>query len=236
MLRIPSLTNIILLKYSISQLYDIYRQTGLVDIEREIGRRLSMYDVLTIEFLYNIHIRNQQDKLLQSVYVRDGFINALRTVPWKIGIIYNYRKSFFEFNNMEIILGKSRALKTNDNKYFHPTWLDANRTGLILREVVSRNIPISNGRTSRHVSDDLDSTIRNILINNLNVGLSLCMFPPQTNSFDQPLPYGEKKEMWPCILSANYQLIGGNPLLMQDFNVTVTHTDDYQKLLVLLNR
>ena len=227
-----SLTEIILRSYSISQLYKTYSDTGIVDIEREIERRLSLYDVPTIEFLFSLP---KSDQLLKSPYIKNGLKSALSMVPWKIGVVYNYRSAQFDFANLEILLGKSRAYQTSAG-YYKPTWLEANRTGLIYREFVSRNSSIYNGRISKYVTPDLDSVVRQILINNNSVGLSICLYPPQTNSFNNPLPGGEHKEMWPCSLSLNnisYALTAGPGPVMQDFNVTVSKTPDYLKLISL---
>lgn len=232
-----SLSEIILRSYSISQLYDAYRSTGIIDIEREMEHRLSLYDVPTIKFLFSLKLKNNQEKLLDSPYIRNGLKSALRMVPWSIGVVYNYRSAQFDFNNLEIILGKSRAYRMANGQYFKPTWLEANRTGLIYREFVSRNSSIYNGRISKYVSPELDATVRQILVNHNNVGLTVCLYPPQANSFDNPLPRGENKEMWPCSLSVNnvsYPLAGAGQV-MQDFNVIVSKTEDYLKLLSLLS-
>jgi hypothetical protein len=229
-----SLTNLILRKMSIQQLFEIYYTNELLDIEEEVGRRLSSYDVKTIDFLYS----NPRIKWLESSFVRNGILNAMKVVPWRIGVIYNYQDESFRLDNLLIVLG-NQNYQTSKGMKFIPTWLDSRSSKLVLREVVSQNLKTL--KNSVITSDTaLDSQIRNVLINNNSVIIGVCTFIPANQSYDQKLPGGELKTMYPCTISSgNFQHNLVNipipPVNVLNYNVNITKSEDYQKLLNLIN-
>lgn len=233
-----SLSEIILKEMSIEELYKSYLRRSLIDIEKEIERRLNINDILTIDFLFNnknILVNNW----LQSYYIKRGILNSLYNIPWKIGIIYNYTDESYRYNNISVILGDENYKNKNGQK-FTPTWLESNKSKLVLREVVSSNFSIKNVNTTvRTIDPNLDIAIRNTLINNDSIKLTICLFIAQPGqsfqTYDQPLPDGETKTMYPCYISSenfghglmNLPLV---PVNASNYIVNVTKSETYLKL------
>lgn len=227
-----NLTNLILFNTSIQELYNMFQRTGITDIEREVGRRLSNCDFETINFIYN----NRLDSWLNSVYVRLGIESAFQCLPWRISVIYNYTDESYRINNINVILGEEFS-KTNIGKRFVSTWEESSRSGLTMREIVSKNSKIVNAKISiRTIDTDLDNVIRQTLINSNSVTISICLFVPAINqSYERNLR--EFKTMYPCNISSsiiNHPLItlpaGANLL---NYNVKITKSEIFQKLLNL---
>jgi len=232
-----TLTSIILNRMSIEELYKLYSQKAIIDIEREIERRLYLSDLPTINFLFNN--RYSIDSWLKSVYIRQGISNALFNIPWKIGVIYNYTDESYQVNNISVILGDENY-KTKKGKRFISTWLESNKSRLVLREVTSLNHNVINPNTTLRITDpNLDNAIRQALMNNDMITLTVCMFiaPPGTSfrTYDETLPAGEAKAMYPCHISAegfDHALINlpPGPINALDYVVNITKSEKYSKL------
>lgn len=229
-----TLSDVILYNRTMQELYNLYLRTGIIDIEREIGRRLSTCDVTTLDFIH-LNKDRLENTWLKSVYVKQGIETAFSCVPWKIGVVYNYTDESYRVNNISVFLGE-QSYKVNNRK-FAPTWSESNRTKLTLREIVSSNSKIINNNISlRTASPELDATIRQTLINSDMVTISICLFVPATNqSYDQSLK--EAKTMYPCNISSgdfSHPLIVLPPgVNLLDYNVLITKSENYLKLLDL---
>ncbi|GAH11423.1 unnamed protein product, partial [marine sediment metagenome] len=105
-----SLSKIILSKQTIEDLYKMNLQSQNDDIEREIKHRLISCDpelsIPVINFLYTY----RNDKVIKeqwftSIYIIEGLRDAIDCIPWKIGVIYDYRDQTYRINNVSIIVG-----------------------------------------------------------------------------------------------------------------------------------
>lgn len=234
-----SLSGIILKDMSIEELCEAYlRGLSLIDIEKEIEKRLNINDILTIDYLFSIkHIL--AGTLLQSPYIKRGISNLLYNIPWKIGIIYNYTDQSYRYNNISVILGDVNYKNKNDRKFIS-TWLESNKSKLVLREVVSLNSEINNVNTTvRTIDPNLDISIRTILMNNDTINLTICLSVAQPGqsfqTYDQLLPEGETKTMYPCYISSEnfgHRLINlpPGPVDSLTYIVNVTKSETYLKL------
>lgn len=223
-----NLTEIILNDQDIETLYDWAHRLNLTDIEREIQNRLTSCDPNIynpiIDFLYN----NRGDSIvagwINSSYVQQGLISHLDCIPWKIGVVYDYRTESFSFNNIGIILGNRRWIRDKKGKIFKPSWLHSSKSGLVMRELVSLNThPIKH--ISRVVNVSLDHTIRRLLLNNNNVVVTLCS--GNGKSYDTLLPNNEIRELYPC----NVGISGAN-----SYNVPVERSEDVLKVFELIKQ
>lgn len=244
--KIPTLTYNILSQQSIENLYLMYKSKNIIDIEIEIERRLVSCDtnlsVPVIKFLYINKDDNIIKEWLNSIYVKRGISSAIECIPWKIGVIYDYTDQSYRINNISIILGKPIPYKTKDGRYYKPTWLNANETKLMLREVISSySRPINNNISVVTHNVELDNAIRNNLLNNDIANITVCLIlPPFGNTFRSfsdyhPLP--EAKAIYPFHINTegfSHDLININNFVeSQEYRVKITKTDDVIQLLEL---
>ena len=249
MQNIPTLTHIILITQSIENLYNIYKSHKIINIEREIERRLISCDVNLINPVINFLFMNINDIIikedwLKSIHIKNGINGAIHCVPWKIAVIYDYTDQSYNINNIQVMLGNKQKNKTRTGKQFKPTWLNADKTKLILREIISSNSTPINNVISKITHDTLlDRTIRYGLMNNEVVTITTCLFLPPPgavfHSFPEfnYLPDGETKQIYPCFISVgnfNHKLINypGNIMnyFPQVFRVSVAKSENYLKL------
>lgn len=252
MSNIPSLTHTLLTRQPIEKLYELSSKRTIIGVEKEIKRRLLSCDpdlsLPVINFLHTYQNDSVvKDIWLQSHYVKEGIRDSINCIPWKIGVIYNYTDQSYRINNVSIVVGKSNAYRMKNNRYYKSNWLNADKTKLILREVISRyNRPLNNKMSVVTHSPELDNAIRHALLNNDTVTITICLFlPPRGNSFHSfpdkaPFSHPEIKEMYPCqIKVGNFtQALITFPenihaYYPHDYHIKITKTRDYQKLLDL---
>jgi len=252
MTDLPSLTHTILSKQTIDELYTISTHRAIINVEKEIKRRLISCDpelsIPVIDFLYKFyHDKIVKDQWFKSVYVREGLREAIECIPWKIGVIYNYTDQSYRINRVAIMVGKSTKFRTKQGKYYQPDWLNAEETKLMLREVISQyNHPINNVMSIITHDTNLDNSIRHALLDNDVVTITVCLFlPPQGSVFhsfpeEPPLPDSERKQMYPCHITAgnfSHKLIDypGNILayLPRNYDISIEKSDDLEKLFQL---
>ena len=249
MTNIPTLTHTILRQQPIEKLYEMYKLSNIINIEREIERRLVSCDyTINLPVINFIHKNSNdpivRDRWLKSIYIIQGINASMECIPWKIGVIYNYLDQSYRTDKVSIIIGKSTAFKTKNGRYYKANWLHADDTKLTLREVISRNNrPINNVMSVVTHDLKLDNGIRKALVNNDTVTITVCLFlPPIGSSFHSfpdksPLPHSERKEMYPCHITAgnfSHKLIdyGGNLVLHNphEYHIKVTKSEDFKKL------
>lgn len=247
-MQFPTLAHTILSNQSIETLCDMYKKGQIIDIEREIERRLISCDTDLTEPVINFMYKNLKDKtvreLLGSGYVKNGIYAALECIPWKIGVIYDYTDPSHHINSAAVILGK-RAYKTKNGKYYKPTWLNADESKLTLREIISgHNKPINHAISVITQDPQLDNKIRDTLMENDVVTITVCLFLPPMGtvirSFPNPLSYFEVREIYPCHITVgdfSHRLVDFpgdlNIYYPREYHLKVIHAEDYQKLLTL---
>lgn len=243
-MSIPTLSNILLESLSINQLYNLSKKIHISRIEDEIESRLLSSDrnkyIEVIDLLYNKRNEPTVKQWLNSYRVQKGLVGA---IPWKIGVVYDYRDQSYRTNKVSIIVGKPTAYMTSKG-YFKPSWLESSQTNLTLREVINRTGKSINNTISIVTQNpDLDQNIRELLLNNNTAELTICTFLPAIgtvfNSYDMSLPYGENKQMYPCnikIGNYEYDLIEypEDPnIIRQNFIVNISKSPEVKKLIQL---
>jgi hypothetical protein len=248
-----TLSNTILNKQNIETLVKWYADTALIDIETEISKRLNSCDSQIynqiINYLYEIRDTKPGKTLLNSVYIQDSLENVVNCLEWKIGVIYNYTNQDGAVLNISAIVGNLpyKYPPGYEIGYFKPSWLISDRTGLTLREVVSKRDKVKNKAMTLITTDQLlDNNIRLELLNNDTVLISVCVFLADNyvtyKSYpdNQPLSYRELQQIYPCRIQTSYfnhELINHERDIIaeiQSYNVEVIKTDTVKKLLYLL--
>jgi len=242
-MNVPTLTETILKSLSIQQLYELSKVRNISAVEDEIARRLLFSDryIEVINLLYDKRNEPSVKQWLESNTVQQGLLGA---IPWKIGVIYDYRDQSYRINRIEVIFGKPIPY-TSAKGYFKPTWLNSSQTNLVLREVINRTgHPINNVISIVTNDPNLDQGIRNALLNGNTAEITICNFLPapgtSIKSYSNPLPQGEQKQMYPCYIKVgNFEhklidypgnIIAYNP---QTFNVPIVKSPEIEKLLQL---
>lgn len=246
-----TLSSKILRNQSIETLVRWYNQSNIIDIEKEIGSRLSscnsvLYNPI-INFLFN-H-QDSQNKLLNSVYIRDGLNTVMNCIDWKIGVIYDYTSISLPLT-ITIIVGNQPYRYPTGKKYpkgyFKPSWLVSDKTKLMLREVISKDSKPKNNVITINIDNvNLDNHIRSELLSNNNVLITVCNFNNINNISSYPnniyLTHREIQQIYPCIIESptlDHDLIkyhNNNGHNYKTFKVSVTKTDTVKKLILLVN-
>ena len=246
-MNISTLTRMSLKSVSITQLYQLSQSQYLPVVELEIERRLlssnkDLY-IPVIDLIY--------DKMDDPVIKRWLDIPPLRqslkeSIPWKIGVIYDYRDESHNIKHLAIMVGKPTAYRVN-GQYFKPTWMTAERNKLTIREVINRTgRPINNAVTVVTADRELDQTIRHTLMQNKTVQITTCTFiaPPHSgfhSYYDQGHTTNtERKQIYPCGIRTRdmeHALIEYpddiDTYYPQTFNVPVFKSPDVTKFLAL---
>ena len=159
-----TLTSQILRSQSIETLVRWHKQVYIMDIEREIGDRLSSCDFNVYNPVINYMFDHQDTtKLFESIYVVEGLYNALDCIDWKIGVVYDYTIQNNQVKSVSIIVGNLpyRYPTGYPRGYFKPNWLTSDQTKLMLREVTSKSSNVKNDIISLKTDNkDLDNHIR----------------------------------------------------------------------------
>ena len=239
-----SLTQTVLRSLSIQQLYELSKTRNLSVVEDEIQRRLLSSDrdvyIEVIDLLYEKRNEPNVKQWLDSYNVQKGLIGA---IPWKIGVVYNYTDQSYRTDKVSIILGKPTAYMTN-RKYFKPTWLNSSQSHLTLREVINRTgNPINNNISVITQDPNLDQKIRESLLNSDSAEITVCTFIPAPGtsfqSYSNPLPYGEHKQMYPCSIKIGdfehrlIQYANDINVTYQTFHVPISKSPEVEKLVIL---
>lgn len=239
-----TLTFTILSKQNIETLYQWYLKTPLIDIEKEIVNRLLSSDFVEQKNIINFLYQTQYQPWLKSVYIKQGLKQLITSLPWKIGVIYDYRDQSYKINNISAIVGFEKILKTNKGIRFKPTWLESEKTGLVLREIVSKNSKPYNKVISVVTSDTkLDQYIRSLLINNQQAIVTVCDFeaPVGTTFHSYPsqryLSKPEFKQTFPCHIEMDgysHDLINLVGINQKRYRINIIKTPEVVKLLSLV--
>ena len=250
-MEFPTLSNLIFAKLSIEDLYNSYKETNIIAIEMEIENRLKSNNpkiyIPVINYLYeNIYDEIVKKQWLKSIYIVNG-IKCFYPIPWKIGVIYDYRDQSYRINNILILVGHKMNYKTNEGQKFYPSWMNSEDTKLALREVISSHAHPVNKVISVVTHDPkLDNKIHNILTTNNSVTITTCKFLAPIgggiHSYPDmiPLSHSEMKQVYPCYLKSDtfeHKLIDyhGNidNYYPQEYHVKITKSKEVPKLLTL---
>lgn len=241
----PTLTKTVLTSLSLNELYELSKVRNITAIEGEIKKRLMSSDrdvyISVIDLLYNKKDEPSVKQWLDSVDIREGLNKA---IPWKIGVIYDYRDQSPRIEKIAIIVGKPTAymIKTG---YFKPGWLTSEQTKLTMREVINRTGNPINGTITVVTEDsNLDQAIRKALVGAGTAEITTCTFlAPPTSSFKSYSNYlsdVEQKQIYPCRIKVGdfeHRLIDypGNIATYhpQTFHVTISKSPEVFKLIAL---
>lgn len=242
-----TLTNLTLQSMGMDRLHGLAKVRYLPVIESEIGSRLLSSDrntyIPTLNYLYNQRFDPVIQGWLKSSAVKQGLEGSL---PWKIGVIYDYRDQSYRIKHIQAIIGLPTAYKLQRG-YFKPNWLDSDRTKLALREVINRTgKPVNNVVSVVTTDPTLDNKISESLLYNDVVQITTCTFLSPPGSSFQSYPRNgymanrEAKQIYPCSIKVGnfeHNLINAGNIAdqyPQTFNVTVTKTPEVEKLLTLI--
>jgi len=239
-----SLTKYILHSLPIEQIYEVSKIESISAVEDEIERRLLSSNkneyINTINLLYNKREEPVVKEWLNSPTIIRGLEGA---IPWKIGVIYDYRDKSYRIQKINIIVGNPTAYMIS-NYYFKPSWLNSSKTKLTLREVINRTAPpINNVISLVTIDSTLDNNIRKALINNDTAEVTVCTFLSDDGSsfrsYDNYLPEAEAKQMYPCYIkigSFEHKLIqipNNIETYPQTFTINIVKSPEVQKLIEL---
>ena len=143
--------------------------------------------------------------------------------PWRIGVVYDFRNG--QVKSLEVRLGSTIEKYRYQSSPVLFTWLDANESKMLLREVISSNSKSS--LFSEKLDSENSNKVRDLLLDNSSVDLTVSILQATTKPFHtfpraSPLHGGEDFVVYPSrIKKGNISL----DLFSKEGEKTMTYTN-----------
>ena len=226
------LQNMILDRIDDESLYGLHKQYPSLRIEDEWSRRLlscnSEIYLPTLEILERYKIK--------SKVLNKALYDMRKCFPWRIGVVYDFRTG--QVKSVEVRLGASNVKYQYQGSPIVFTWLDANESKKLLREVISSNSQAS------LFSVKLDSdAVRDLLLDNKTVDIDVIIMTATDQAFntfprDNPLAGGEDFVVYPSKVSRgniSVDLFSKPGQILSFKNIPIKFSSDVSKYLSVIS-
>jgi hypothetical protein len=161
--------------------------------------------------------------------------------PWRIGCVYDFRNG--QVKSLEIRVGQNSGKYSYRKSPLIFTWLDANESKKLLREIVSSNAGSS--MFSLKLNDENSRKVRDLLLDNSFVDLDVAVIRATQNPFQSfprssPLHGGEDFVVYPSKIKRgdiSVDLFSQDGAEIVSFtNIPINFSSDVSKYLSLISK
>ena len=188
------LQDIILDRIDDESLYQLNKQYPSLKVDEEWARRLLSCNIETYMQTLEILEKNK----VKTKVINKALYEMRKCFPWRIGVVYDFRTG--QVKSLEVRLGASNLKYQYQGSPIVFTWLDANESKKLLREVISSNSQAS--LFSVKLEEDKSEKVRDLLLDNRTVDVDVILMVATNNAFntfprDNPLSGGEDYIVYP---------------------------------------
>lgn len=233
------LENLILDRIDDESLYLLYERYPSLRIDEEWKRRLISCD--PFQYLPTLNLLYQKN-IPKSVALKQGLYQMRNCFPFRIAVIYDYRTG--QVKSLHVRLGITTSRYTYKGNPITFTWLDANESKKLLREIISSNS--SPSQFSIKLGAEESKQVRDMLLGHKVVDLDVIVIPAINNPFhsfpsSSPLTGGEDFVVYPRKISTQNKsviLYPANPdqNIISFPNIQVKYSPDVIKYLSVISQ
>ena len=189
------LEEIILDRIDDDSLYRLGDRYPSLRIDHEWSRRLLSCDPDIYTSTLDILL---EKKVKKSKVLKSALYEMRKCFPWRFGVIYDFRNG--QVKSLEVRLGSTNAKYRYQSSPLVFTWLDANESKMLLREVVSSNSKSS--LFSEKLDLENSNKVRDLLLDNTTIDITVSILqatnvPFHTFPRSSPLHGGEDFIVYP---------------------------------------
>ena len=214
------LEEIILDRIDDQSLYLLNREYPSLRIDHEWSKRLLSCDpdvyTSTLDILLEKNVKI-------SKVLKHALYEMRKCFPFRIAVIYDFRNG--QVKSLEIRMGENKGKYRYQSSPLVFTWLDANESKMLLREVISSNSKSS--LFSEKLDNEKSVQVRDLLLDNSTVDVTILKLqatniPFHTFPRSSPLHGGEDFVVYPSrIKKGNVQI----ELFSKEGGETMTYTN-----------
>jgi hypothetical protein len=232
------LEEIILDRIDEKSLYKLWREYPSLRIDYEFSKRLLSCD----PEIYNPVLDLFMEKNVKmSKVLKSALYEMRKCFPWRIGVVYDFRNG--QVKSLEIRMGNTNEKYRYQSSPILFTWLDANESKLLLREIVSSNSKSS--LFSEKLDIEKSEKVRDFLLDNSTVDIDISIIqaidrPFRTFSRSSPLHGGEDFAVFPTRIkkeNVSIELFSKpNSQIISYTNIPIKFSSDVSKYLSVISK